>query len=126
MDPASFSSFQEEFDHLFSEHLRPLAPDVLKEYRDGWRRPLLKIPEHRYGMVPEGPQVSALNALRRTRSEGMDKALVVAATGVGKTFIAAKDSEQFGRILFVAPAGRSSFTRRRRSPRCITGRPPVS
>ena len=46
--------------------------------------------------------MSALNALRRTRSEGMDRALVVAATGVGKTFIAAKDSEPFGRILFVA------------------------
>lgn len=102
VDPASFLSFQEEFDHLFSEHSRPLTSDVLRECRDGWRRPLLRIPEHRCGMVPEGPQVSALNALRRTRSEGMDKALVVAATGVGKTFIAAKDSEQFGRILFVA------------------------
>ena len=102
MDPTSFSSFQAEFDHLFLERSRPLTPDVLREYRDGWRRPSITVPEHRSGMVPEGPQVSALNALRRTRSEGMDKALVVAATGVGKTFIAAKDSEPFGRILFVA------------------------
>lgn len=102
VDPASFSSFQEEFDHLFSERSRPLTPDVLREYRDGWRTPSIRVPEHVCGMVPEGPQVSALNALRRTRSEGMDKALVVAATGVGKTFIAAKDSQPFGRILFVA------------------------
>lgn len=32
----------------------------------------------------------------------MDKALVVASTGVGKTFIAAKDSEKFSSVLFVA------------------------
>lgn len=102
VDPESFRSFQEEFDHLFSERSSPLTPEVLREYRDGWRRPSLQIPEHRCGMVPEGPQVSALNALNRTRSEGMDKALVVAATGVGKTFIAAKDSQPFGRVLFVA------------------------
>ncbi|MDY5872213.1 MAG: DEAD/DEAH box helicase family protein [Candidatus Methanomethylophilaceae archaeon] len=102
MDPISFLSFQEEFDYLFSERSRPLTTDVLKEYRNNWKRPSIKIPDNFNGMIPEGPQISALNSLTRTRSEGMDKALIVAATGVGKTFIAAKDSEHFNRILFVA------------------------
>jgi len=34
--------------------------------------------------------------------EGLDKGLVVAATGIGKTYIAAFDSLNFNRILFVA------------------------
>ncbi|MBG0765408.1 MAG: DEAD/DEAH box helicase family protein [Tissierellales bacterium] len=37
-----------------------------------------------------------------TREEGNDKALIVAATGVGKTYLAAFDSKEYSSILFVA------------------------
>lgn len=47
-------------------------------------------------------QVPALYELDRTREEGFDKALVIMATGLGKTFLSAFDSKEFKRILFVA------------------------
>lgn len=51
---------------------------------------------------PIGAQIEALYALKQFRLEGLDKGLVVAATGIGKTFLAAFDSRGFERILFVA------------------------
>ena len=51
---------------------------------------------------PIGPQIEALYELKKFRLEGWDKGIVVAATGVGKTFLAAFDSKGFNKILFVA------------------------
>lgn len=51
---------------------------------------------------PKGAQIEALYALNNTREEGFDKALVVAATGIGKTYLAAFDSKDSNKILFVA------------------------
>ena len=51
---------------------------------------------------PKGAQIEALYALNNTREEGFDKALVIAATGVGKTYLAAFDSKYAKRILFIA------------------------
>lgn len=51
---------------------------------------------------PIGPQIEALYELKKSRLEGWDKGIVVAATGVGKTFLAAFDSEGFERVLFIA------------------------
>lgn len=51
---------------------------------------------------PMGPQIEALYELKRSRLEGWDKGIVVAATGVGKTFLAAFDSKEFNKILFIA------------------------
>lgn len=47
-------------------------------------------------------QVPALYELDRTRKEGFDKALIIMATGLGKTFLSAFDSKNYKRILFVA------------------------
>jgi superfamily II DNA or RNA helicase/HKD family nuclease len=58
--------------------------------------PLIAFPQ------PTGAQVEALYALKQFRREGLDKGLIVAATGIGKTFLAAFDSGDFSRILFVA------------------------
>ena len=41
-------------------------------------------------------------ALENTRAEGAGRALVHAATGVGKTYLAAFDSKDYERVLFVA------------------------
>lgn len=51
---------------------------------------------------PRGAQIEALCALENARTEGATKALVLAATGVGKTALAAFDSKIYERILFVA------------------------
>jgi superfamily II DNA or RNA helicase/HKD family nuclease/predicted house-cleaning noncanonical NTP pyrophosphatase (MazG superfamily) len=51
---------------------------------------------------PNPAQREALLALEALRDEGERKALVIAATGIGKTFLAAFDSAAFGRVLFLA------------------------
>ena len=51
---------------------------------------------------PRGAQIEALCALEDTRAEGAKRALVQAATGVGKTYLAAFDSKDYERVLFVA------------------------
>ena len=50
---------------------------------------------------PRGTQIEALCALKETRAEGAKKALVQAATGVGKTYLAAFDSKNYERVLLL-------------------------
>jgi HKD family nuclease/diadenosine tetraphosphate (Ap4A) HIT family hydrolase len=54
--------------------------------------------------VPHSIQQQALKALEETRREGFSAGLVVLATGLGKTWLSAFDSDraQFRRVLFVA------------------------
>ena len=52
--------------------------------------------------TPHEIQVEALAALRTTRAKGYGAALVVLATGLGKTYLAAFDSADVQRVLFVA------------------------
>ncbi|EGN75489.1 DNA/RNA helicase, superfamily II [Idiomarina sp. A28L] len=53
---------------------------------------------------PNDAQIEALLALRESRSEGFKRGLVVLATGMGKTWLAAFDAQQIDaeRVLFVA------------------------
>ena len=55
-------------------------------------------------VAPRPIQSEALTALERTRADGFDRAFVVMATGLGKTWLAAFDSARptFRRVLFVA------------------------
>lgn len=58
--------------------------------------------EDKENILPIGPQIEALYELKKTRLEGWDRGIVVAATGIGKTFLAAFDSKDFKKILFIA------------------------
>ncbi len=68
-------------------------------------------------IVPNTMQKEALANLDRIRSDGHNRALIVSATGTGKTFLAAFDTKAFGarRTLFVvhrrniAEAAKTSF-----------------
>lgn len=51
---------------------------------------------------PNPAQKEALVALQRLRETGEKRAMVIAATGLGKTFLSAFDSIPFRRVLFVA------------------------
>ncbi|SDN76269.1 Superfamily II DNA or RNA helicase [Psychrobacillus sp. OK028] len=53
-------------------------------------------------LTPRPAQVMALDALQETMQDEYDKALVVLATGLGKTYLAAFFAEQFERVLFIA------------------------
>ncbi len=47
---------------------------------------------------PRGAQIEALCALENSRAEGATKGIVQAATGVGKTYLAAFDSKKYQRV----------------------------
>ena len=53
-------------------------------------------------LTPRPAQVLALEALQETIQDEYNKALVVLATGLGKTYLAAFFAEQFKRVLFIA------------------------
>lgn len=56
-----------------------------------------------YGTIqPRFAQVEALAQLEATYEEGYDRAMVVMATGLGKTYLAAFFARKFQRVLFVA------------------------
>ncbi|WP_391559273.1 DEAD/DEAH box helicase family protein [Robertmurraya sp.] len=53
-------------------------------------------------LTPRPAQQEALLELEKTREEGYDKAMVVMATGLGKTYLAGFFAQPFQRILFIA------------------------
>ncbi|HJV47324.1 MAG TPA: DEAD/DEAH box helicase family protein [Bacillota bacterium] len=53
-------------------------------------------------IVPREAQKQALKELEKTLEEGYNKAMVVMATGLGKTYLAGFFAQQFKRILFIA------------------------
>ncbi|MCP8970844.1 DEAD/DEAH box helicase family protein [Ectobacillus ponti] len=56
-----------------------------------------------YGEIqPRFAQVGALEELEKTVEEGFDKSLIIMATGLGKTYLAAFFARRFRRVLFVA------------------------
>lgn len=107
-----FNVFYNTFEDLFYNHSQIIDDEVLKGYSKNWKRPHLykdleKNKDNEDNNVipmfePKGAQIEALYALNNTRSEGYDKGVVVAATGVGKTYLAAFDSEKAEKVLFIA------------------------
>ena len=99
------SRFEELFAH---PRCAPLTDEWIAEY-DARRVPLPMAVapgslEQDAPPVPTTVQIEALFALRATRDEGFRRGLVVLATGLGKTWLAAFDAKQLGarRVLFVA------------------------
>ncbi|MBU3112713.1 DEAD/DEAH box helicase family protein [Clostridium lacusfryxellense] len=109
-----FTHFKNVFEDLFLNHSIIIDDDEMRRYSSVWKRPKIfnafETPEdgkEEFGKVipmyePRGAQIEALYELKKCREEGLDKGLVVAATGIGKTYLAAFDSLEFNKILFVA------------------------
>ncbi|QHT59364.1 DEAD/DEAH box helicase family protein [Paenibacillus lycopersici] len=66
------------------------------------REKALDKPDAANDLQPRKAQEQALEALVQTREEGYDRAMVVMATGLGKTYLAGFFARQFNRVLFVA------------------------
>lgn len=118
-----FSQFYDNFNLLFNEHSVELTDELLKAYSIGWKQNSLVKHEHHSSLrerlststgieeenaayktsqiKPYGAQIEALYFLEQARNE-VSKGLVVMATGVGKTYLAAFDSKKYKKILFVA------------------------
>ena len=115
-----FNYFKNMFEDLFLNHSIIVNDEELERYSKTWKRPKIYsninnkredinyvYEENRNSNItsmfePRGAQIEALYELKKTRLAGNDKALVVAATGIGKTYLAAFDSREFNRVLFVA------------------------
>lgn len=107
-DPGYFEA-RARFEELFaSPQAQPLTDAWIEQYEKR-RMPLPRAIapgslEQEPAPQPHAIQVQALEALHDTRAEGYSRGLVVLATGLGKTWLAAFDAHQCGarRILFVA------------------------
>jgi superfamily II DNA or RNA helicase len=105
-EPKDYQEFVANFDRLFS-HARPLDDEWLKQYSLTWKRPrwMGKTPAPKKvteAPQPYGAQIEALHYLESCRAEGFSRGMVVMATGVGKTYLAAFDSARFDHVLFLA------------------------
>ena len=108
-DYAGFIEIRSRFEELFGN---PRVVALTHDWIDGYeqRRRLPAVPvspgshESEPPPVPTSIQNEALLALTITRQEGFRRGLVVMATGLGKTWLAAFDSHfmQAKRVLFVA------------------------
>lgn len=96
----------EKYDGLYhSRHSVPIDAVFIEDYRQRRRPPqrFLQLEDaHAPAPLPRPAQVEALQALNALRDEGERRGMVVAATGIGKTFLAAFDSKPYGRVLFLA------------------------
>jgi len=114
-DPVNYEKFYDTFEELFKNHSLVIDEDELKRYSKNWHKPAVTKDLDIYDadeadlntkvrvlFEPRGAQIEALCALENARAEGAVKGLVQAATGVGKTYLAAFDSKDFKRVLFVA------------------------
>jgi len=109
-DHSGFADVLAGFERLF---VHPNVQPLDATWVEGYRRRRTPQPNFPSGVAPEPPpsiplphevQREALAALRNTRAQGGSAGLVVLATGLGKTWLSAFDSQgpDFKRILFVA------------------------
>lgn len=114
-DHENYEKFYNTFVDLFENHSIVIDDEELKRYSKSWHSPAVSKDLDRYDkneededtnvkllFEPRGAQIEALCALENSRAEGAVKGIVQAATGVGKTYLAAFDSKDYEHVLFVA------------------------
>lgn len=118
-DKKNFELFYQTFLDLFQNHSILIDDKELIKYSKNWHKPAVAKDLEKYDNLedsldtktenvteilfqPRGIQLEALYALENSRAEGAVKALILAATGVGKTYLAAFDSVKYKKVLFVA------------------------
>lgn len=118
-DGRNFNLFYETFLDLYERHSIVIDDEELALYSKNWHKPAVAKDLAKYDeqeeqsektvasdveafFQPRGAQIEALYALENSRAEGAAKGLVQAATGIGKTYLAAFDSVPYKHVLFVA------------------------
>lgn len=90
--------FIEAFECLWSESV-PLSESWIEAYEKRYQEALRERPRTQrilnYAIEPNKMQQMALDKLRALRDEGKNRALIVAATGTGKTYLSAFDVRSF-------------------------------
>jgi superfamily II DNA or RNA helicase/diadenosine tetraphosphate (Ap4A) HIT family hydrolase/HKD family nuclease len=110
-DQAGFAQVAAAFEQLFRHPAtKPLDDAWLTAYRARRRPPTAAATVDQVAEPaapppePNAVQLEALDALEQTRQQGFTAGIVVMATGLGKTWLAAFDTDrpEFERVLFVA------------------------
>lgn len=107
-DLAALSQMREAFEGLWiAPQAQVLTQALIDDYEQAERTPgadVVAVAPPVDGPTPTTVQAEALAALAESRAEGFAGGLVVMATGLGKTWLAAFDATrpQFRRVLFVA------------------------
>jgi superfamily II DNA or RNA helicase/HKD family nuclease len=108
VDPTPLLAARAAFESLLARpevtELTPAWIDAYEERRIAPRPAVSGVPEELpdAAPTPHEVQAEALAALRATRAKGYGAGLVVLATGLGKTYLAAFDSATAARVLYVA------------------------
>jgi len=99
-----------EFDRIW-EQSELLTHEIIETYAKKRKKVISltkindeeKLPYSAEKIVPNKMQEAALEGLRNIREQGKDRALVISATGTGKTFLSAFDVKQYNpeRMLFI-------------------------
>jgi len=99
-----FQKFLDEFDELYRSNSFHMSLEWLRKYEKSYKRndSIVDTVPQSTDISPIKFQIPALFELSKTREEGYKKAMVVVATGLGKTYLSAFDSLNFKKILFVA------------------------
>ncbi len=110
-DPRVIQQTRQQFDSLLARSdVRPLSQQLIDAYslryveRAGIPTIPLVADAPFPAAKPNAAQREALNRLANMRAAGLKRAAVIAATGIGKTFLAAFDCQQMGAksVLFVS------------------------
>ena len=103
----SYDNAIKDFEYLWDRTFR-LNEEIIKKYTlmldyaiERWDMDYIN--PMTQNIVPNSMQRKALKELRRYRDTGVKKALIISATGSGKTYLAAFDARNFGakRVLFI-------------------------
>lgn len=106
-----FESAVEEFQHYWDREAQEVTPAFIDGYRKRFLEPAARFgeifesaPPYGERITPLEVQIEALSSLQSLRDDGATKAAVIAATGTGKTCLAAFDYKQSGckSLLFIA------------------------
>jgi len=108
--PADFAQIRQQFAAIFAHSQSQVLDETLQaSYSKRYQAQQTKLTvtnetETEPEFVPNSAQQDALAALAASRQNGFQRGLVVLATGMGKTWLAAFDAKQMAakRVLFVA------------------------
>lgn len=94
----------DKYEEIFADPRSvPLNASFIRAYAQRRHASLqIEEPQARQLPVPNPAQVLALSELEKLRADGERRGLVIAATGIGKTYLAAFDSQPFRTVLFLA------------------------
>ena len=109
---SAFQYAQQEYQHYWEQASIPVDDDFIAAYLPRWQKAheLRTKVSHEMAvafkttLAPRPAQIQALSALADRRAKGINKTTVIAATGLGKTYLAAFDYKASGMksLLFIA------------------------